>query len=709
MNIQPIIIKVVSVTAICLILYSCQENLQQNMNAPIAQKIKKELFAHGDTRIDNYYWINERDNPDVITYLEAENEYTREVLKHTEEIQEKLFNEIVGRIQQTDMSVPYFLNGYYYYTRYEKGKEYPVYCRKPGSLDADEEVMLNVNEMAEGFSYFQVGNWDVSPDNKLIAYSVDTLSRRKYDIHIKDLETGEIYSDKIENTSGSVIWANDNKTLFYATKDETLRPDKIYRHKLGVPPASDPLVYHETDPTYNVYIYKTKSRKYLFIASYSTLSTEFRYLEANNPESNFVVFHPRENDLLYYLDHDADQFYIRTNYKAKNFRLMKTSIGSAGKDTWKEVIPHREDVLLKDIEIFNDFLAISEKKSGLDQLRVFDFTSGEDYYIEFDDPTYMAYFAQNPEFDSFLLRFTYSSLTTPRSVFDFDMKTKARTLKKQQEVLGGFNSADYTSERHYATGKDGAKIPISLVYKKELKKNEGNPLLISGYGSYGSSSEPYFSSVRLSLLDRGFVYAIAHIRGGQELGRQWYESGKLLKKKNTFTDFIACTEHLIKEGYSNPEMCFAIGGSAGGLLMGAISNMAPELYEGIIAAVPFVDVVTTMLDESIPLTTSEYDEWGNPNEKEYYDYMLSYSPYDQVKSQDYPAMLVTTGLHDSQVQYWEPAKWVAKLRDLKKDNNMLLLCTQMDYGHGGASGRFERYKETALEYAFMLNLMEITE
>ena len=692
-----------------MIMNACQEKSTIKMKAPEAKKIEKKLTIHGDTRIDPYYWLNERENPDVIAYLEAENEYTHQMLGHTEAFQENLFDEIVGRIEQTDMSVPYFLNGYYYYTRYEEGKEYPIYCRKNESLDAPEEIMLNVNEMAEGYSYYQVGSWDVSPDNKLIAYSVDTLSRRKYTIFIKNFETGEVYGDRILNTSGSVTWANDNKTLFYATKDETLRPDKIHRHELGTNAEEDVLVFHEDDPTYVVSCYKTKSKKYIFILSYSTLSTEYRYLDAGSPTEAFTVFHPREEDMIYFVDHYAEQFYIRTNYEAENFRLMKTPVKNTAKDAWEEVIAHREDVLFEGIEIFNDFLAVSEKKAGLDQLRIFDFSKDEDYYIEFEDPTYMAYFSQNPEFDSQVLRFTYSSLTTPMTVFDFNMKTKERTMMKQQEVLGGFNAEEYTSERLYATADDGIKVPISIVYRKDIQRNGGNPLLVYGYGSYGSSSEPYFSSVRLSLLDRGFVYAIAHIRGGQEMGRSWYESGKLLNKKNTFTDFIACTEYLIEQGYTRPDLCFALGGSAGGLLMGAVVNMAPELYKGVIAAVPFVDVVTTMLDESIPLTTGEYDEWGNPNEEEYYRYMLSYSPYDQVKPMDYPAMLVTTGLHDSQVQYWEPAKWVAKLRDTKTDDNMLLLFTQMDYGHGGASGRFERYKETALEYAFMLNLIGISE
>lgn len=684
-------------------LQSCNNpTTESQVKPPEAKKIAKELTIHNDTRIDNYYWLNQRDNQEVIDYLTAENEYTTKMLAPTDSLQAKLFLEIVGRIKQTEMSVPYLLNRYYYYSRYEEGKEYPFYCRKKENLDAPEEIMLNVNEMAEGYSFFSVGSWDVSPDCKLLAYSVDTVSRRQYTLYVKNLETGEIYPDKIDNTSGSVTWASDNKTIFYDKKDETLRPFEIYRHKLGTSAEADVLVYHENDATFSSIVYKSKSKQFIFIASFSTLSTEYRFLDANNPEGNFTIFQPRTKDMLYYVNHYKDKFYVRTNYEALNFQLMESPLKKTSLENWKVVIPAREDVLLEGIEIFDGFLAINEKKNGLDQLRVINLTNKADYYIPFQDPTYMAYISMNPEFNSNKLRYSYSSLTTPQTVYDFNMDTKEKEMLKQQEVLGDFNPDNYQSERLMATASDGVKVPISIVYRKELKKDGQNPMLITGYGSYGSSTDPYFSSVRLSLLDRGFVFAMAHVRGGQELGRQWYEDGKLLNKKNTFTDFIACTEFLIDQKYTNPKLCFAIGGSAGGLLMGAISNMRPDLYRGIIAAVPFVDVVTTMLDESIPLTTGEYDEWGNPNEKEYYDYILSYSPYDQVEAKAYPAMLITTGLHDSQVQYWEPAKWVAKLRDMKTDNNMLLLSTEMEFGHGGASGRFERFKETAKEYAFIL-------
>ncbi len=702
------LINLILILLILMMNNSCNQPQSNQIIAPVADKIKKELTIHDDTRIDNYFWLNDRENKDVIAYLEAENEYTHAVLKHTEVFQDKIFNEMVSRIKQDDQSVPYRLNGYYYYSRYEEGKEYPIYCRKKGSLEEKEEIMLNVNEMTKGFSYYHVGGWDVSPDNKLIAYSVDTLSRRKYTIHIKNLETGEDYEDRIKNTSGGVTWANDNKTLFYVTKDESLRPCFIYSHKMESG-AEDILVFHEKDATYSSGIYKSKSQKYLMIMSRSTLSTEYQILDADTPEGDFKVFHPREEDLLYSVEHTDNKFYIRTNFEAKNFRLMETPVSKTEKVNWAEVIPHRKDVLLKGFEVFNNFLVLGEKIKGLDQLRVINLEINEDYYVPFDEQTYSIDFSRNYEMDTDLFRFEYSSLTTPNSVFDINMVTQEKVLLKQDEVIGDFSPDNYQSERLYATAPDGVQVPISIVYRKGLEKNGNNPLWIQGYGSYGYSSDPYFSSVRLSLMDRGFIVAIAHVRGGQELGRQWYEDGKLLNKKNTFTDFIACTEQLIDENYTNPKKCFAWGGSAGGLLMGAVMNLRPDLYKGIIAAVPFVDVITTMLDESIPLTTGEFDEWGNPNEKEYYDYMLSYSPYDNVEAKDYPALLVTTGLHDSQVQYWEPAKWVAKLRDVKTDENQLLLLTQMDYGHGGASGRFERYKEKALEYAFVFDLVGISE
>ena len=675
---------------------------------PVAEKIPKELTIHGDIRVDNYYWLKERENPKVIEYLTAENEYRDAVMKHTESFQKKLYDEIVGRIKKTDMSVPYKDSGYYYYSRYEEGGEYPVYCRKKETMEAEEEILLNVNEMAKGHAYYSVAGFSVSTDNNLIAFGVDTVSRRKYTIHFKNLKTGEILPDQIPVTSGRAAWTNDNKTVFYAAKDETtLRSYKIMKHVLGTDPSSDKEVFEEKDVTFDTYVYKSRSKKYVFIGSGSTLSDEYRFLDADNPDGKFKIIQPREKDLLYGVDHYKDKFYIRTNYKAENFRLMATPVSKTTKENWKEVIPHRDDVLLQGFEVFKGFLVVNERISGLPNLRIMRWDKKDEHYLDFGEETYSAYISYNPEFDTDVLRYGYSSMTTPNSVFDYNMNTKEKTLLKQQEVLGDFDSNNYHAERLYATAGDGTKIPISLVYRKGLEKNGDNPLLLYGYGSYGASMNANFGSSRLSLLDRGFVYAIAHIRGGQEMGRYWYEEGKLLKKKNTFTDFIDCAEHLIAEKFTNPDKLFAQGGSAGGLLMGAVVNMRPDLFKGVIAAVPWVDVITTMLDPSVPLTTGEYDEWGDPNKKEYYDYMLSYSPYDNVEAKDYPSMLVTTGLHDSQVQYFEPAKWVAKLRALKTDNNILILDTDMESGHGGASGRFRRYKRTALQYAFILDQVGI--
>ncbi len=675
---------------------------------PVAEKIPKELTIHGDTRVDDYYWLNERDNPQVIDYLNAENAYKDTVMKHTEPFQKKLYDEIVGRIKKTDMSVPSKESGYYYYSRYEEGGEYRIYCRRKGTMEAEEEILLNVNEMAKGHAYYSVTGYSVSSNNNLIAFGVDTVSRRKYTIHFKNLETGEILPDEIPVTSGRAAWANDNKTVFYILKDEeTLRSYKILKHVLGTDPSSDKEIFEEKDVTFSTYVYKSKSKKYLIIASSHTLSDEYRFLDANNPDGKFKIIQPREMDLEYSVDHYKDKFYIRTNYKAKNFRLMVTPVNKTTKRNWKEVIPHRDDVLLQGFEVFKDFLVVNERINGLPNLRIMRWDKKGEHYLDFEEETYSAYIAYNPEFDTDLVRYEYTSMTTPISVFDYNMNTKEKTLLKQQEVLGDFDSSNYHAERLYASARDGTKVPISLVYRKGLEKNGDNPLLLYGYGSYGSSMNASFSSVRLSLLDRGFVYALAHIRGGQEMGRYWYEEGKLLKKKNTFTDFIDCAEHLIAEKFTNPDMLFAQGGSAGGLLIGAIVNMRPDLFKGVVAAVPFVDVITTMLDTDIPLTTGEFDEWGDPNKKEYYDYMLSYSPYDNVEAKDYPVMLVTTGLHDSQVQYFEPAKWVAKLRALKTGNNVLLLDTDMESGHGGASGRFRRYNRTALQYAFFLDLVGI--
>jgi len=706
LNHFPVLMLVVCMVAFML---SCNDGTKNTIVTPKAKKIEKQLSKHGNTRIDNYYWLNERENPEVISYLEQENAYTDTMLSHTKAFQEKLYNEMVGRIKQTDESVPYKLNGYYYYTRFEEGKEYPIYCRKAGSMAAAEEVLLNVNEMAEGYEYFEADGLEVSPDNKILAYGVDTVSRRQYTIYFKNLETGEIIKNSIPNTTGGGAWGGDNKTFFYSVKDESLRPYKILKHRLGTPASDDKEVYTENDDTFTAYVYNSKSRKYIFIFSNSTLSTECRYLDATDSDGTFKIVQPRERDLEYSVEHFGDQFYIRTNYNAKNFRLMKTSVASSTKENWTEVIPNREDVFFEDFEIFQNYLVAEERSDGLIKLRVIDWKTSQDHYLDFGEPAYVAYLAYNPEFETDSLRYGYMSLTTPNSTFDYNMTTHEKVLKKQTEVLGGFDKNNYQSERFFVTARDGAQVPVSLVYRKGMERNGKSPLYLYGYGSYGSSMDAYFSASRLSLLDRGFIYAIAHIRGGQEMGRDWYENGKLLKKKNTFTDFIDCAEYLVKEKYTSTEKMFAVGGSAGGLLVGAVYNMRPDLFKGVVAEVPFVDVVTTMLDESIPLTTGEYDEWGNPNDSVYFNYMLSYSPYDQVEAKNYTNMLVTTGLHDSQVQYWEPAKWVAKLREMKTDNNLLLLWTNMDAGHGGASGRFQQYREIALQYAFVMDLVGIGE
>ncbi len=687
---------------ISLLVVSCSTGVK--IKPPVAKKVAKELTIHGDTRIDNYYWMNERENPEVIAHLEAENAYKEAVMKHTEPLQEKLFEEIKSKIKQEDESVPYKKNGYYYYTRTVPEKEYYLVCRKKENLAAAEEVMLDVNQMAEGYEYYALGGSSVSPDNKMVAFGVDTLSRRKYTIYFKNLETGEILPDAIPLTAGGATWANDNKTVYYVLKDDTtLRSEKIMKHTLGTPVENDVEVYYEADETFSAFIYKTKSEKYLIIGSESTLTSEYRFLDAGNPDGEFKIIQPRTRDLEYQVDHFGDYFYIRTNLGAQNFKLVKTPVTKTEKENWEEVIPHREDIYFSDFDIFKDYLVVSERKEGITQLRVMPWNTGDEYYIGFDEEVFAAFSNVNMEYDTEIFRFSYTSLTTPNSVFDFNMKTRERTLLKQEEVLGGFDKNNYETRRVYATAMDGTKIPISLVYHKGMEKNGNNPALIYGYGSYGYTMDPSFRLSILPLLDRGFVYAIAHIRGGQINGRQWYEDGKLLKKMNTFTDFNDCAQYLIDEKYTSAEKLFAMGGSAGGLLMGACVNLRPDLYKGIIAAVPFVDVVTTMLDETIPLTTSEFDEWGNPKEEKYYYYMKSYSPYDNVVAKDYPAMLVTTGLHDSQVQYWEPAKWVAKLRELKTDDNLLLFHINMDYGHGGASGRFQWIKDTALEYAFIFD------
>ncbi|PLX05075.1 MAG: oligopeptidase B [Marinilabiliales bacterium] len=674
--------------------------------APIASIKTKVFNEFGCERIDDYYWLNNREDAEVIDYLEKENSYTKEFMKNTESLQSKIYNEIIGRIKQDDETVPYDLKGYKYYHRFEKGGEYPVYCRTKLKVNALEEILLDGNKMAKGFSFFHIGSWEISENNNLLAYSLDTVSRRKYNIKFKNLEKGEHLNDEIKNTSGNMCWANDNKTLFYTVRDKSLRPYKIFKHEIGNGVDKDELVYHEKDSAFNCFIYKTKSDRFIVIGSGSTTSDEYRILDANNPGGEFKIFNPRKRGLEYSIYHQGERFLIRTNLDAKNFKVMETPDDKTNIENWKEVISHDNNILVEDIDEFQDYYVVSQRENGLPKFKIVDVKNSTSKYIDFQEIDYYAISAENPEFHSDKYRFIYTSLKTPRSVFNYNLKTHKRNLLKIEEIVGDYNPDDYVTERVYATALDGVKVPVSLVYKKDLQKETSNPLLLYGYGSYGITVDSTFRSHRLSLLDRGFIFAIAHIRGGEEMGRKWYEDGKLLKKKNTFFDFIDVGEFLINENYTVKDKLFAFGGSAGGLLMGAVINMRPDLFKGVISAVPFVDVVTTMLDESIPLTTGEYDEWGNPNNEEYYNYMLSYSPYDNVESKDYPAMLVTTGIHDSQVQYWEPAKWVAKLRKLKTDNNPLLLRTNMEYGHGGASGRFEIHKETAMEYAFLLLLLK---
>ena len=699
---------------------ACKKKSMKNTDAiaPVAEKQPYKLEKHGDERIDNYFWMRLSDeqknaeNKDAQTqkvydYLNAENKYYEENIGYTDDFQESLFQEMKGRIKEDDQSVPYKDNGYFYITRYEKGNQYPIYSRKKGTLDAEEEILFNVNNEAKGYDYFQLGGLNISTDNKLIAFATDTVSRRQYFLRIKNLETGKIYKDIIENTTGGSVWANDNKTLFYTKKDPvTLRSEKIFKHVLGTDASEDVEVYHEKDDTFGTYVYKTKSDKYIVIGSYSTVSTEYQFLDAATPNGEFKMVQPRERDLEYSLAHFGDDFYILTNKdEARNFKLMKTSVNKPSKENWVDVVPHREDTLLEDVSIFKDYLVLEERNNGLNKVRIKRWDGTKDEYLPFDEETYSATVYTNPDFDTDILRYSYDSMTTPSSIVDYNMKDKTKDVKKEQDVLGGkFKKENYISKRVWVTARDGEKVAVSLVYHKDTKLGKETPLLQYAYGSYGYTIPDGFSTTRLSLLDRGFVYALAHIRGSQYLGRDWYDDGKMLNKKNTFTDFIDCSKYLIENKYTSEDHLYAMGGSAGGLLMGAIVNMNPELYNGIIAAVPFVDVISTMLDDSIPLTTGEYDEWGNPNEEEYYKYIKSYSPYDQVVAKKYPNMLVTTGLHDSQVQYWEPAKWVAKLRELKTDNNLLMLRTNMEAGHGGASGRFDALKETAKDYTFFLAL-----
>ena len=676
------------------------------MNAPQAKKIDKLLEIHNDKRNDPYFWMNKRENPEVIQYLEDENAYTDFVMKDTEDLQNELYEEMKSRYKKDDESLPYFFNGYWYIVRYEAGKEYPIFSRKFQSLDNEEEILLDVNILAEGEAFFETGSMSISVNNDIMAYSTDNVGRRIYKIYFKNLKTGELYPDVIENATGKAVWANDNEHVFYIRKDESLRAFQIYRHKLGTDSSEDVLIFHEEDETFDVSVFKTKSLEYIFIAASSTNEDEMRFIPANNVFADWTIVQPRTEDLEYSVEHYEDDFYIITNAdNSTNFKIVTTKVDKPAMQHWQDFIPHRENVLLEGFEIFKNYFVIEEREKGLLQINIIDNQNNNSYYLPFSDPTYTAYIGINLEFDTDILRFGYTSLTKPASTFEYNMKDKTTVLLKEQEVLGGkFFAGNYISERIWATARDGKEVAISLVYHKDTSKSANTPLLLYGYGSYGHTVDASFSSVRLSLLDRGFIYAIAHIRGGEYLGREWYEDGKMLQKKNTFFDFIDAAKYLISENYTSPKHLYAMGGSAGGLLVGAVMNYNPELFNGIVAQVPFVDVVSTMLDDTIPLTTGEYDEWGNPNEKEYYDYMKSYSPYDNVETKNYPNILITTGFHDSQVQYWEPAKWTAKLRELKTDDNILIFKTDMSSGHGGASGRFESLKEIALEYAFLLKI-----
>jgi oligopeptidase B len=697
----------IALAALALVLTACSSE-KAPLPTPTPEKRAVTLEIHGDERVDDYYWLRERENPEVIAYLEAENAHTEKTLSPFKGLQNVLFDEMKSRIQQDEESAPYKRGDYYYYTRYIEGSEYPVYARKKGSLDAEEQIVLDVNKLAGDADYFSVRGLSVSPDDRIAAYGVDTEGRRFYDIYFLDIETGDLFDDKIEATTANFEWANDSQTVLYGKQHpETLRSYQVFRHQLGE--TDDSLVYEEQDETNYLFLGKSLSSAYFYLTSAQTLSTEIRYLSADSPQDEAKVFLPREQEHEYFVTDGADRFYILTNDGAENFKLMEAPLDDTSKGAWKEVVPHNDMALIEDIDVFRDYAVVTLLENGLTQMDVIDRKTGDVRRIDFDEEVYVAYASDNYEFDSQLFRYAYQSLTTPKSTYDYNLATEEHALIKERAVIGDFDRGNYVTERLFATARDGTEVPVSVVYRKGLEKNGENPLLQYAYGSYGSSTSPYFSSDRLSLLDRGFVFAIAHVRGGSELGRQWYYDGRQLKKKNTFYDFIDVSKYLIEMGYTKPEQLYAYGGSAGGLLMGAVLNMAPELYNGVYAAVPFVDVVTTMLDEDIPLTTGEWDEWGNPNEKEFYDYMLSYSPYDNVRETDYPNILVTTGLHDSQVQYWEPAKWVARLRDKKTDDNMLVLKTDMAAGHSGKTGRFRRIEDTALYYSFIMGLEGIRE
>ncbi len=673
---------------------------------PKAKKISYVHEMHGHRRLDNYHWMKERDAPEVIDYLNQENDYYEQMTAHTADLKEELFQEIKGRLKEDDESVPYLYNGYWYITKMETGESYPYYYRRKDGTDKTE-LLFNVNEMAQGHEFYKLSGINVSPNNNLIAYGVDAVGRREYSLFVKNLETGEIKADAVLGTTGSSVWANDNHTLFFARQDpKTLRADKIFKYSLDQDVKDAQVIYEEKEDTFNCFVYKTMSARYIMIKSSSTLSDEIRFIDASKPDSAFQIIQERQPEMEYSASHYGDHFYIMTNKDdAINFKVMKTAIETPQMENWVDLIPHDPKALLEDLDIFKEFMVVTDRFNGLNRIRIKSWDGTVDYFLPFSSETYTAYTSANFQFDSEVLRYGYNSLTMPPSVIEFNMRSREEKILKTQEIEDPkFDPENYASERVWATAKDGVKIPISLVYRKDKRNLEGNPLLQYGYGSYGHTIDPYFSISRLSLLDRGFIYAIAHVRGGEYLGREWYEQGKMFQKLNTFTDFVACSEYLVEHAFAKAGHLYASGGSAGGLLMGTIMNLAPKLYNGILSAVPFVDVVSTMLDDTIPLTTGEYDEWGNPNIKDSYDYMLSYSPYDQVMDKEYPNVLVTTGYHDSQVQYWEPAKWVARLRDHQKSDNVILFKTDMKSGHSGASGRYDALKEVAIDFAFLLDL-----
>jgi oligopeptidase B len=672
---------------------------------PVAIIIPHVDTIHGDIRVDNYFWLRARDNPEVLAYLNAENAYTEAMMKHTEALQEKLYHEMLSRIKETDLSVPEKIDNYYYYSRTEEGKQYTIYCRKKESLNAEEEIILDQNVLAEGKEYFEVGVLAVSPNHELLIYSTDTVGSERYTLRVKNLTTGELYDEAIPATGYSVAWANDNKTFFYTIIDETERPYVLRRHVLGTNPELDEQVYYEADSTFWLSVSRTRSRKYLIIDTGSRTSSEVYYLDANTPADRFRLIQPRMKEIEYYVEHHGAQFYILTNEDAENYKVMVVSADNPSKDNWKEYIAHRDSVKIESIDAFKEHLVVHEREKGLPVIRIVNPANRETHYVEFPEPVYSYWPTGNREYNTHVLRFTYTSLTTPRSVFDYDMVLLTRELKKQYEVVGGYDPTQYQSERNFSQASDGTEVPISLVYQKGLAKNGTAPLLLYGYGAYGSSEDPYFSSTRLSILDRGCIYAIAHVRGGGEMGRHWYEQGKLFNKMNTFTDFIACAEHLINEKYTSPDRFVISSSSAGGLVIGAVINMRPELFAVATADVPFVDLLNTMLDPTIPLTVLDYDEWGDPNRAADYCYMKTYSPYDNVAAHDYPNLLITAGLYDARVQYWEPAKWAAKLRARKTDNNVLLLTINMGSGHLGASGRYDFLKDIAFEYAFIIDML----